>query len=1398
MNLTKKEQEALLQIYEEWWKSYLNGDVKTYDKYLDDGFHFVGSTNNEEFLSRKDTTDFFKATADQLAGKAELRNTTRNIELLSNELVMMTDVADAYVLSNSDWVFYSRFRFTSILKKKDIGWRFIYQHFSAPDSKADEGETLGTQKITKENRELKEAIKRRTIELEQKNRDLQIETSLERIRAQVTAMKDSADLLDIVVTMRAEFVSLGHEANYFWHMRWLPDTYKKAMTSGDGTRIGMVMSLPRHIHGDIEQVADWEKGNEPIHILAMDVDEAVAYVDKMITLGDFEQIDPQAPTLDDIRHIGGLTFVMARTTHGEIGYSLPGKQTHVPVENLNTLVRFAGVFDLAYKRFEDLKSAEHQHRQVQIELALERVRARAMAMHKSDELKEVVKEIFDQLAMLDINAEHAGIVVDYEPDKDWHFWIAERQDIPAKVTVPYLDLVWDRQFSEAKEQGKDFFTTLLDFEQKNNFYKTLLPHIEGLNKKAKDFYFNCPGLSISTAIQKDIGLYIENFSGTPYSEEENQIFKRFASVFQQAYTRFLDLQKAEAQAREAQIEAALEKVRSRSLAMHHSDELSEVSFELVKQIKALGINTWGCAFNIYGENESTEWFSNDKGAMPKYKTPREGIFLRYYQAGQKGEEMIIEEIEEDKCTAHYDYLCTLPIVGESLLKAKESGISFPSYQIDHAVFMKYGYLLFITFEPVPEAYDIFKRFAKVFEQTYTRFLDLQKAEAQAREAEIELALERVRARTMSMQSSEELADVAFILFEQLRSLGGNLWGTGFGLCEENSEEDEFWFANENGVFPRVAIPNNTDPAHKQMYEGWKKKTDFLSIEKADKELQQHYDYLLSLPEVRPFFEKIIDEGLAFPERQQWNAAYFSKGYLLIITLEPYPEMDIFKRFANVFEQTYTRFLDLQKAEAQTREAKIEAALEKVRSRTMAMQQSNELPLAANVLFSEVRKLGIPAWSCGYNILVEDKKFSECWMSSENEIQPVFKLPLTEHESLIPWYEAIINNNDFFVYEQGDDDLTEHYRYLGQLPGVKELFEQFAAANISLPTFQVNHLARFDQGFLLFITYERVPDAHDIFKRFTTVFNQTYTRFLDLKKAEDQAVRAEKDLIAIKVARQKAEEALAELKATQSQLIQQEKLASLGQLTAGIAHEIKNPLNFVNNFSEVSLELIDEALEEIEQISNNEHASLSAEILSDIKTNLRKIHEHGSRADGIVTSMLQHSRGGSGSLEPNNLNTLVKEYVNLSFHGMRASKYPINVEIRMDLDNKIQPVNLIREDFSRVILNLCNNAFDAMREKLNKNKDAGFLPHLTVQTKKLKNKVILSIKDNGPGIPVEIRDKILQPFFTTKKGTEGTGLGLSITHDIIKAHGGEIKIESTTGEGLTFDKSGTTFSIQLPV
>ena len=265
-----------------------------------------------------------------------------------------------------------------------------------------------------------------------------------------------------------------------------------------------------------------------------------------------------------------------------------------------------------------------------------------------------------------------------------------------------------------------------------------------------------------------------------------------------------------------------------------------------------------------------------------------------------------------------------------------------------------------------------------------------------------------------------------------------------------------------------------------------------------------------------------------------------------------------------------------------------------------------------------------------------------------------------------------------------------------------------------------------------------------------------------------------------------EKAYHELKTTQQQLIQSEKMASLGELTAGIAHEIQNPLNFVNNFSEVNTELIDEAGDEMDK-GNFSEAKI---ILNDIKENEQKINHHGKRADAIVKGMLQHSRSSSGIKEPTDINALADEYLRLSYHGLRARDKFFNATMKTDFDESIGNINIIPQDIGRVVLNLINNAFYVVDEK-KKSGIEGYEPTVSVSTKKEKDKVEVKVKDNGNGIPQKVLDKIFQPFFTTKPTGQGTGLGLSLSYDIIKAHGGEIKVESKEGEG-------SEFIIQLPV
>jgi ligand-binding sensor domain-containing protein/signal transduction histidine kinase len=284
------------------------------------------------------------------------------------------------------------------------------------------------------------------------------------------------------------------------------------------------------------------------------------------------------------------------------------------------------------------------------------------------------------------------------------------------------------------------------------------------------------------------------------------------------------------------------------------------------------------------------------------------------------------------------------------------------------------------------------------------------------------------------------------------------------------------------------------------------------------------------------------------------------------------------------------------------------------------------------------------------------------------------------------------------------------------------------------------------------------------------------------RSRTKALKDEKELLEVKVSERTTElkNSLQNLKSAQSQLIQSEKMASLGELTAGIAHEIQNPLNFVNNFSEVSNELLDDMKDEFKK----GETEVGFAIADDIKQNLEKILHHGKRADAIVKGMLQHSRRSSGVKESTDINALADEYLRLAYHGLRAKDKSFNATLNTDFDPTIGNINIVPQDIGRVILNLITNAFYVVNEK-SKQGISGYEPTVEVSTKKAGDKVLISVKDNGNGIPQKILDKIFQPFFTTKPTGQGTGLGLSLSYDIVKAHGGELKVMSKEGEGSTF-------------
>ena len=286
--------------------------------------------------------------------------------------------------------------------------------------------------------------------------------------------------------------------------------------------------------------------------------------------------------------------------------------------------------------------------------------------------------------------------------------------------------------------------------------------------------------------------------------------------------------------------------------------------------------------------------------------------------------------------------------------------------------------------------------------------------------------------------------------------------------------------------------------------------------------------------------------------------------------------------------------------------------------------------------------------------------------------------------------------------------------------------------------------------------------------------------------------------AIEESNEALKKSMEELKAAQAQLIQSEKMASLGELTAGIAHEIQNPLNFVNNFSEVSQELVKEMNDEL-AVGNWQ---LAKEISEDIEQNLEKILHHGKRAEAIVKGMLQHSRTSSGQKELTDINALADEYLRLSYHGLRAKDKSFNADFKLEADENLPKIEVIPQDIGRVLLNLINNAFYVVNEKAKQNIE-GYKPEVIVKTSLIPPSepvpnslregggASISVADNGPGIPDSIKEKIFQPFFTTKPTGSGTGLGLSLSYDIVKAHGGKLKVETTEGQG-------SEFIIQLPI
>ncbi|MBL7743065.1 MAG: nuclear transport factor 2 family protein [Chitinophagaceae bacterium] len=1370
MNLTKQIKADLARAYQcamEVSILDMKAPFRYINQYISEDVNGYGTAKDEKVLSRK---DYRKMVMDS---RRQSKGMLFNAKILTPYRPKFVDETtaqfrDEIVVKIGDKKNKTSLHlwFSTLFKYQHNKWQMVMFHGSMPDSGSSSSDTFHVAEAEKKLKELGQVVAQRTADLQMKTRELEIEASLERVRTVTMAMNTPRDILNICKVFFTELQSLGFKnlrnalINFWDDENGVLHDYDYSDFAG-----GNFAKLAYSSHPAFEQFQKKiRKAKDAFAKLVVRKDGLKSWQQRRRSSGEYK--DPR------LNKIAALYYYFYSTGVGALGIS-----TFSPISKaeVGLLKKFRNVFDLAYKRYLDIQKAEAQAREAQIEAALERVRSRSMAMHKSEELKEVIQVVYEQLVHLNIHTEHAGFILDYKTRDDYHSWIADKLGSPSQITIPYFDCIYYNRFNEAKKKGKNFFSLSLSLKEKNKFYKDLFKHLPGFPETSKKMIISQPGFTISTVLLENVALYIENFTGVPFSDEENKILLRFGKVFQQTYTRFLDLQKAEAQARESQIQLALERVRARTMAMQKSDELLEAGELLCNEMTRLGIRSLTSGYVLMDKDEKIGWnYTPNPGTgkimqtavgIPHTETKEMKKVLEYWK---KQEPFSVIEINKEDTIRHQTFIAersiNFPLSAQELLAISPPGIVLHNFNF------REGYILIVGGERLSgEQLEVMLRFAKVFQQTYTRFLDLQKAEAQTRQAQIEAAMEKVRARAMAMQKPSELIEVAELLRKEMGLLGvEELETSSIYIHHEESGKTECWYAikDENkSVSDHMTIDLNETSVGRQMLAFCRSDEKHVSIVMKGDERKEWINYCANLSEVLTGFY-----GDAIPDRT-YHLYKFSNGYMGAaspgdISTE---SRNLLQRATNVFSLAYTRFSDLQLAEASAKEAIKQAALDRIRADIASMRTISDLDRITPLIWNELTTLGIPFIRCGVFIMNDAQQVIHTFLSTpDGKAIAAFHLPYDTPGNI----SQVISNwrcNDNYIDHWDETEFSRFADMLvqqGVLQSAGNYLKTIPGGGFYL------HFLPFLQG-MLYVGNSTQLGEEDLklLQSVADAFSTAYARYEDFNKLE--------------AAKKQVDSTLTKLQTTQKQLIQSEKMASLGELTAGIAHEIQNPLNFVNNFSEVSKELLDEMKEAIEK-SDTENAK---EIMNDVIQNLEKINHHGKRADAIVKGMLQHSRKSEGKKEPTDINALCDEYLRLAYHGFRAKDKSFGTTMKTDFDESIGNINIIPQDTGRVVLNLITNAFYVVNEK-SKQGIAGYEPTVEVSTKKEGNRVLISVKDNGNGIPDSIKEKIFQPFFTTKPTGQGTGLGLSLSYDIIKAHGGELKVN-------TKEKEGTEFIIQLP-
>jgi signal transduction histidine kinase len=824
----------------------------------------------------------------------------------------------------------------------------------------------------------------------------------------------------------------------------------------------------------------------------------------------------------------------------------------------------------------------------------------------------------------------------------------------------------------------------------------------------------------------------------------------------------------EQQKRELEIEAALERVRARTMAMQHSNELADTAQILFQEFKQLGEDPIQITIGIFNEQQNVVEFRVTGGDGSGAKIDQS------FSASMSEPTLISKMVQAWKQNKTSEILC---LEGEELSDwiryrnqmsgkyAYETKVLPGDRRFAAAGFFSKGLLSISTMNRLSEeTVRILERFASVFDLTYTRFLDLKQAEANARESQIEAALEKVRGKAMAMHNSNDLSATASSVFTELRKLGINPIRSGVGILTKESHKAQLYSATSSEKGDSLSLVGwvllERHPVLEKIYETWLTSEDYYP-HLSGEQLKSYYELLLAGLSVK------------VPDWQHGQTQYghffsLSVGCLYAWSEVPYTEEEIriLKRFASIIDLTFRRYIELQKLEANARDTVKQAALDRVRAEIASMRTVNDLERITPLIWNELKILGIPFIRCGVFIMDDSERLIHTFLSTPDG-KPIaaFQIPFTSPGNISHVLNHWLHKKSYTDHwdEKAFTEFADTLVRYGALSSAAEYLQTIPHGGFYL------HFVPFLQGMLYVGNSDPLNDEEiRSIELLADAFSTAYARYEDFNKLE--------------LAKKQVDSTLQELKATQKQLIHSEKMASLGELTAGIAHEIQNPLNFVNNFAEINTELIQELKQEIVNGNFDEVNTLT----QDLSDNNQKITFHGKRADSIVKGMLQHSRTTSGKKELTDINTLADEFLRLSYHGLRAKDKSFNASMQTEFDPSIGKIATIPQDLGRVLLNLFNNAFYSVNEK-KKALDGIYEPNVSLSTQKCGDSVHIVVRDNGNGIPQRIIDKIYQPFFTTKPTGEGTGLGLSLSYDIItKGHSGELKVETKEGEFALFE------------